>query len=227
MVYKQLSKITYINNLAIKRCCLLQSTSDWCNMMTESEEKSIMISRNQKLEEIYMKIVIINGSARKGNTLRAIDAFIKGASEKNEIEIIQPDRLHIAPCKGCGACQCYKGCVDQDDTNSTIDKIAAADMILFATPVYWWGMSAQLKLIIDKCYCRGLQLKNKKVGTIVVGGSPVDSIQYELIDKQFGCMAKYLSWDMVFQKSYYATDSDELAKNKDSIKELENIGKNL
>ena len=174
-----------------------------------------------------MKIVIINGSARKGNTLRAIDAFIQGASKKNEIEIIQPDRLHIAPCKGCGVCQCYKGCVDQDDTNSTIDKIASADMILFATPVYWWGMSAQLKLIIDKCYCRGLQLKNKKVGTIVVGGSPVDSIQYELIDKQFSCMAKYLSWDMVFQKSYYATDSDELAKNKDSIKELENIGKNL
>ena len=186
-----------------------------------------MISRNQKLEEIYMKIVIINGSARKGNTLRAIDAFIKGASEKNAIEIIQPDRLHIAPCKGCGVCQCYKGCIDQDDTNPTIDKITAADVILFATPVYWWGMSSQLKLIIDKCYCRGLQLKNKKVGTIVVGGSPVDSIQYELIDKQFSCMAKYLSWDMIFQKSYYATDSDELAKNKDSIKELENIGKNL
>lgn len=98
-------------------------------------------------------------------------------------------------------------------------------MILFATPVYWWGMSAQLKLIIDKCYCRGLQLKNKKVGTTVVGGSPVDSIQYELIDKQFDCMAKYLSWDMIFQKSYYATASDELAKNKDSIKELENIEK--
>ena len=39
-----------------------------------------------------MKIVIINGSARRGNTLTAIDAFIKGASEKNEIEIIQPDR---------------------------------------------------------------------------------------------------------------------------------------
>ena len=174
-----------------------------------------------------MKIVIINGSARRGNTLTAIDAFIKGASEKNEIEIIQPDRLHIAPCKGCGVCQCYKGCIDQDDTNHTIDKITAADVILFATPVYWWGMSAQLKLIIDKCYCRGLQLKNKKVGTIVVGGSPVDSIQYELIDKQFSCMAKYLSWDMIFQKSYYATDSDELAKNKDSIKELENIGKNL
>ena len=118
-----------------------------------------------------MKIIVINGSARKGNTLTAIEAFVKGASEKNEIEIIEPDKLNIAPCKGCGACQCSKGCVDKDDTNPTIDKIAAADMILFATPVYWWGMSAQLKLIIDKCYCRGLQLKNKKVGTIVVGGS--------------------------------------------------------
>ena len=174
-----------------------------------------------------MKIVIINGSARRGNTLTAIDAFVKGASEKNEIEIIQPDRLHIAPCKGCGVCQCYKGCIDQDDTNPTIDKITAADVILFATPVYWWGMSAQLKLIIDKCYCRGLQLKNKKVGTIVVGGSPVDSIQYELIDKQFDCMADYLSWDMLFQKSYYASEKTDLAKDENSLKELEDIGKNL
>ena len=45
-----------------------------------------------------MKIVIINGSARKGNTLTAINAFIKGASEKNEIEIIEPDLslIHIS-----------------------------------------------------------------------------------------------------------------------------------
>ena len=70
-------------------------------------------------------------------------------------------------------------------------------------------------------------LKNKKVGTIVVGGSPVDSIQYELIDKQFDCMAKYLSWNLLFQKSYYATAKDELSKNQDAMKELEDIGKEL
>ena len=174
-----------------------------------------------------MKIVIINGSARKGNTLTAIEAFIRGAEEKNEIEIIAPDQLQIAPCKGCGACQCHKGCVDKDDTNPTIDKIAAADMILFATPVYWWGMTAQLKQVIDKCYCRGLQLKEKKVGVIVVGGSPVDNIQYELIRKQFECMGSYLSWDILFQKSYYANAKDELGKDEKIIQELENIGRNL
>ena len=150
-----------------------------------------------------MKIVIINGSARKGNTLTAIHAFMKGAAEKNEIEIIAPDKLKIAPCKGCGVCQCYKGCVDQDDTNPTI------------------------KQIIDKCYCRGMQLKEKKIGVIVVGGSPTDNIQYELIRKQFECMASYLSWDVLFQKSYYANGKDELVKNVEAMEELENIGKEI
>lgn len=174
-----------------------------------------------------MKIVIINGSARKGNTQAAIDAFVRGAQAKNEIEIIEPDKLQIAPCKGCGTCQCQKGCIDQDDTNPTIDKIAAADIILFTSPVYWWGISAQLKLVIDKCYCRGALLKGKKAGLIVVGGSPVDNIQYELINKQFDCIADYLAWDMLFKKSYYAREKDDLTKDAAAVKELEELGKIL
>lgn len=129
---------------------------------TDQDKVQILCCERVMMEDNNMNIIIVNGSARKGNTLTAIDAFTKGASEKNKIEIIEPDKLNIAYCKGCGACQCYKGCIDKDDTNPTIEKIAAADMIIFATPVYWWGMSAQLKLIIDKCYCRGLQLKIKK-----------------------------------------------------------------
>ena len=174
-----------------------------------------------------MKIIVINGSARKGNTLTAINAFVKGAGEKNEIEIIAPDKLNISPCMGCGVCQCHKGCVAKDDTNPTIDKIAAADMILFATPVYWWGMTGQLKLVIDQCYCRGMQMKGKKVGFIVVGGASTDNIQYELIGKQFECMAEYLSWDILFSKSYSANGKDELAENADVMEELETLGKNV
>ncbi len=174
-----------------------------------------------------MKIIIINGSARKGNTLTAINAFIKGASEKNEIEVIEPDKMQIAPCKGCGACQCHKGCVDNDDTNPTIDKIAAADMILFTTPVYWWGMSAQLKLVIDKCYCRGLQLKNKKVGVIAVGGSPVDSIQYELINNSSTAWLIICHGICFFRNHIMPVKKTDLAKDENSLKELEDIGKNL
>ncbi len=174
-----------------------------------------------------MKIVIINGSARKGNTLTAIQAFTEGVAEGNEIEIIAAEKLTIAPCKGCEVCQCSKGCVDRDDTNPTIDKIVAADVVVFATPVYWWGMSAQMKLIIDKCYCKGMHLKNKNVGVLVVGAAPVGSIQYELIDKQFQCIADFLSWNMLFQKSYSASERTDLSNNTDAIAELKELGSNL
>lgn len=174
-----------------------------------------------------MKIVVVNGSARKGNTRTALEAFEKGASKKHEVEVLAADRLKIAACKGCGVCQCSKGCVDQDDTNPVIDKLVAADMIVFATPVYWWGMTAQLKQVIDKCYCRGLQLKGKKIGILVVGGAPVDNVQYELIRKQFACMAEYLSWEVVFQKSYQAYEREDLAKRSEVLAELEKIGAEL
>lgn len=174
-----------------------------------------------------MKIVIVNGSARKGNTLAAIQAFIEGVSKENEIEVILPDKLHIAPCKGCGACKCNKGCVDQDDTNPTIDKLVSADVIVFATPVYWWGMTAQLKLIIDKCYCKAEYLKGKKVGLFIIGAASTDSIQYELINKQFDCIASYLSWNMLFQKSYSAYGRTDLSDNIAVINEIKALGNNL
>ena len=83
-----------------------------------------------------MKIAVVNGSPRKGNTAAAIEAVLSGIGSNHEIDIIDLNRLNISPCKGCGACQCYKGCVDKDDTNPTVDKVADADMIVFATPVY-------------------------------------------------------------------------------------------
>lgn len=174
-----------------------------------------------------MKIVIINGSARKGNTLAAIEAFIKGAEGAHEIEIIAANKVNISPCKGCNACECYKGCIDKDDTNATIGKLVAADMILFATPVYWWGMTAQIKQIIDKCYCRGAQMKEKKVGLIVIGGDSLENVQYELIRRQFECIGNYLKWDMLFEKFYSASERDDLAKSADAMAELEACGKNL
>lgn len=173
-----------------------------------------------------MKIVIVNGSPRKGNTITAVNAFGAGASA-HEIEIIDADKLNISGCKGCGACQCHKGCVAKDDTNPTVDKIVSADMIVFATPVYWWGVTAQLKLVIDKCYCRGAQLKGRKIGLITVGGADTSSVQYELISKQFECMAAYLDWNIVFNKSFSANGTGDLAGNEAAIEELKAAGAGL
>lgn len=110
------------------------------------------------------------------------------------IDIIEADNLKISGCKGCDVCQFNNGCVAKDDTNATVDSLVNADMIVFATPVYWWGVTAQLKLVIDKCYCKGMQLKDKKAGFITIGAAPADDMQYELISKQFKCIADHLGW---------------------------------
>lgn len=174
-----------------------------------------------------MKIVILNGSPRKGNTVTAIQMFTECAQKRHEVEIVDTYKLNVSACMGCGVCECHKGCVANDDSNFIVDKLVDADMIVFATPVYWWGMTAQMKLVLDKCYCKGVQLKNKKVGVIVVGGSPVDNKQYQLIRGQFGCIAEYLKWDILFHKDYCASAKDDLMKNKDAIKELKKIGENI
>lgn len=61
----------------------------------------------------------------------------------------------------------------------------------------------------------------------MTGGAPTDDPQYELIQKQFECMANYLSWTIVFQKSYSANAKDELANNSGIMEELKELGANL
>ena len=110
-----------------------------------------------------------------------------------------------------------------------IDAIAEADMLVFATPVYWWGVTAQLKLIIDKMYskCEVLKATNKKVGIIAIGEAEQEDPQYELIAKQFECICEYLGWKIIFSKSYTAGAAGELAENKEAVAELEVLWKNI
>lgn len=174
-----------------------------------------------------MKIAIINGSARKGNTWTAIDAFVQGCGAAHEVDIIETDGVNVSPCKGCGACECYKGCVAKDDSNAVVDRLTSADLIVYATPVYWWGVTAQLKTIIDKSYCKAAMLKGKKIGLIVVGGAGTEDGQYDLIKTQFDCMSKFLSWDFTFFKKFSANALKDLAGNEAAVKEMKELGESL
>lgn len=171
-----------------------------------------------------MKIVVINGSPRKGNTHACVDAFVQGAMGANEIEVLEADKLNISPCKGCNACGCTKGCVAKDDSNVVVDKIVAADLVVFASPIYWWGITAQLKTVIDKCYCKGAFLKGKKIGLILCAGAPTDDEEYALIKRQFELISEYLEWDMQFFKSFYANGKDEIANNAEAIAQMKELG---
>ena len=178
-----------------------------------------------------MKAVLLNGSPREGNSYTALAALKKGFAHIEDlvIEEIAAGDVSVSPCLACEVCHDSGMCVFDDDTNEIMDDIVSADVIVFATPVYWWGITAQLKLIIDKFYSRSSQLMEckKQVGIIVVGQRPVEDTQYALIRKQFECISDYLGWDIAFYNAYSAYDAGDLAENADAIAELEGLWKEI
>lgn len=178
-----------------------------------------------------MNILIFNGSPRQGNTCVAVDAMTRGMTEAGGFEVkeIKAADVSVSPCIACMQCNCDSTCVFDDDTNDVVDAVEAADAIIFATPVYWWGMTAQLKLVIDKLYSRFMKLEKmpKKVGVVVIGEAEQDDPQYEIIPKQFEGICGCLNWDMAFCKTYTAGEAGVLAQNEIAVKELETLWKKL
>lgn len=180
-----------------------------------------------------MKVLILNGSPRKGNTVTAVNALKAGmgtACEEFNIKEIIANDVSVSPCIACMVCNCDSRCVFDDDTNDIMDAIEAADAIIFATPVYWWGVTSQLKLIIDKMYCcfgKLEEMPSKKVGVIVIGEAEQDDPQYRIIPTQFECISDCLGWEMVFAKTYTAGEVGDLAADEDAVKEIEGLWETL
>jgi multimeric flavodoxin WrbA len=98
------------------------------------------------------KIVILSTSPRKNSNSNALaEEFAKGAKEAgNEVEIISVIGKKIEFCRGCFACQKTGQCVIKDDVNEIEQKVLEADVIVWATPIYYYEMSGQMKVLIDR-----------------------------------------------------------------------------
>lgn len=98
------------------------------------------------------KMCVIKTSLRyNSNSDQLADAFIQGAKEGgNSVEEISLKNKNIAFCKGCLACLKLGECVIKDDANSITEQIKQADVIVWATPIYYYEMSGQMKVMIDR-----------------------------------------------------------------------------
>ena len=99
-------------------------------------------------------ILILSSSPRRGgNSDTLCDEFMRGAIESgNQVEKIFLRDKNIHPCTGCSVCSRYKKpCPQKDDAAEVIEKMLAADVIVMGTPVYFYAMSAQMKMMIDRC----------------------------------------------------------------------------
>ena len=135
-----------------------------------------------------MNILILSGSPRKGgNTELLVEAFVKGASQKHHVEVVSVHDYKVNPCMGCNAC--FKSesnaCIQKDDMSLIYDKMAVADMLVIASPVYFYGLSAQLKAIIDRFHNPIRDTYHiKKTALLLVGAASLP----ELFD---GILAQY------------------------------------
>lgn len=109
------------------------------------------------------KIVAIAGSPRKkGNSHLIIDSFLKGAADAlHETEKIYLRDFNISFCRGCEVCSSTHHCVIKDDMEQIIKVVLKADVIVLATPVYFYSMSGQMKTFIDRMMPVYTELKGK------------------------------------------------------------------
>lgn len=115
------------------------------------------------------KILVLSGSFRKhGNSDLLCDEFIRGAQEAgHDIEKIYVNDKHINYCRGCGVCNTTHRCVQKDDMAEILDKMIAADIIVMATPVYFYTMNGQMKTLIDHTVPRYTEISGKEFYFIV------------------------------------------------------------
>lgn len=109
------------------------------------------------------KVLIISASPRRnGNSDALCDQFLAGAKEQgHEVEKIFLRDYKVHYCMGCGVCNNTHLCVQKDDMKALLDKMLLADVIVLATPVYFYGMNGQLKTFIDRCVPRYTEISNK------------------------------------------------------------------
>jgi multimeric flavodoxin WrbA len=124
------------------------------------------------------RILILKGSPRKkGNSSILADRVADGAKQAGaEVESFTLEKMNIRPCKGCEACHKSEEseCTTRDDMTLLYPKLRSADVIVIASPVYWFTLSAQIKACIDRWYAletpKGSALAGKQFALVLVYG---------------------------------------------------------
>lgn len=187
-------------------------------------------NRNENIQKEYgMKIAVLEGSPnKKGSSDMLAEQFIKGAREAgHEIEIFDAAHANIRPCTGCIRCGYEGPCVQHDDVEKARSLILSADMVVFVTPLYYYGMSAQLKTLVDRfcAFNSSIQRKHMKSAIISVAWNS-DGWTFEALEAHYKTLVRYLNFtDMgavwgkgcgtpsMTARSRYVTAAYELGKS--------------
>lgn len=146
--------------------------------------------------ERIMKIVVLQGSPNKeGSTDILVREFTRGAQEGgHSVTRFDLADMNISPCTGCVTCGYEGPCILQDDNQKIRTAILGADMIVFATPLYYYGMSAQLKIAVDRfcAYNSSITRKRMKSALLTVAWNS-DTWTFDALESHYKTLVRYLS----------------------------------
>lgn len=130
------------------------------------------------------KVLIISGSPRKGgNSDILCDQFMAGAiAAGHQVEKVRLQEKKINFCLGCGVCNETHRCIQKDDMADLLDKMVNADVIVLATPVYFYGMDGQMKTFIDRCVPRYTEISDKDFYFIVAAADTDRGMMHKVIE---------------------------------------------
>jgi multimeric flavodoxin WrbA len=182
------------------------------------------------------KILVLLGSPRKnGNSAILAGQIINGAESGGaEVETIFLHGMNIAPCQSCYACQKpdSTGCAIDDDMQKIYQKIIAADALVIASPVYWFTMSAQTKLLIDRCFGIFAYDKGAFAGkqiAVAMSYGDTDPFTSGCVNalRTFQDAFRYVGARIAGMVYGSALEAGEITSNRDLMKDAEELGKKL
>lgn len=144
-----------------------------------------------------MKIVVLEGSPNKKGSSNLLAAeFIRGAKETgHSVQVVDAAHEDIHPCTGCIHCGYEGPCVQKDGVSRIRQVILEAAMIVFVTPLYYYGMSAQLKILIDRFCAFNSSIQRKRMKSALLSAAwNDDSWTFEALKTHYKTLVQYLNF---------------------------------
>ena len=174
-----------------------------------------------------MSILIISGSPRKGgNTELLAEAFAKGAAKHHHVEIVSVRDYKVNPCLGCNAC--FKSeantCAQKDDMTVIYEKMSQADMLVIASPVYFYSISAQLKAVIDRFHNPIRDTFHiKKMAILLVGAASLPEL-FDAILTEYNLCLKFFDIEDAGKVLVRGVKDKGNINNTDALNEAYTLG---
>ena len=177
-----------------------------------------------------MKVTVLMGSPnRNGSTAILAENFVKGAQDAgHETEVIDVCHAKINPCIGCVKCGYEGPCVQKDDVEMIRKKLLASDMVVFATPLYYYGMSAQLKTVVDRFCAYNSSLNRRHLrSALLTAAWNADDWTFDALEAHYKTLVRYINFEDKGMVLGYGCGTPSMTRSSRYPEDAYRLGRNL